>query len=87
MHRDTLIDTIAHAIRAADSSYFFEDYTKQAMAVIRALQKAGLGVVPLRADEGMIEAGSQAVLSGRVKPSDHVRTVYEAMVRHAVQQR
>lgn len=81
MKRDDLIDLIAHAIRAADKRYFFEDYTAQAGAVVQALRKAGLVVAPLKADEAMVEAGSQAILSGRVKPSEHVRTVYEVMVQ------
>lgn len=83
MKRDEILDTIAHAIKAADSSYFFEDYSKQATAVLNALRKAGCAVVPIKPDEGMIEAGSNAILSGRVRPNDHVRTVYEVMVQSA----
>jgi molecular chaperone HscB len=35
---------IENAISKADSSYFFEDYTKQAKAVLRALESHGFAV-------------------------------------------
>lgn len=73
-------DEIAEAIQKADKSYFFEDYNKQAKAVIRALHKAGYAVVPKTPSETMVEAGKNAVTSGRVRPADFVKTIYELMV-------
>ena len=58
MQKVKLADTIAQAIRKADKRYFFEDYTAQADAVLAALKKAGLTVVPL-------EPFRQALTSGR----------------------
>ena len=70
---------IADAIQKADKSYLFEDYTKQASAVVQLLKEEGYVIVPRRATEAMIDAGERAVLNGKVNPRDHVRWVYEAM--------
>lgn len=71
---------IAKAIKKADNSYFFENYTKQAKAVLKALEKEGYKVVPKLASEKQIEAGTAAISSGRVRPSDLVHTIYAIMV-------
>lgn len=73
-------DTIAKAIKKADNSYFFENYSKQAKAVLRMLDKEGYKVVPKRASEKQIEAGKAAISSGRVRPADFVHTIYAIMV-------
>ena len=70
---------IARAIKKADSSYFFENYTKQAKAALRALEKEGYIVAPLASTKEMEEAGAEAILSGKVKPQTLVRQIYEAM--------
>ena len=72
---------IAKAIKKADSSYFFENYDKQAKAVVQALAKEGLRVVPLSPTEDMEAAGTDAIRKGRIRPSDLVRTIYEVMVK------
>jgi hypothetical protein len=71
---------IADAIQAADKSYFFEDYNKQAFQVLQALTQAGYALVPKTPSDAMIEAGVQAVRSGKIRPQDHVRYVYIDMV-------
>lgn len=76
----TIEAEIAKAIKKADSSYFFEDYDKQAKAVVAALQKAGYAIVLKTPSETMIAAGSDAITKGRVRPSDLARIIYEAMV-------
>lgn len=75
-----LADTIAHAIKEADKSYFFEDYMRQAQAVIAALDREGMMIVPRTATEVMMQAGKDAILSGRVKPENLAQTIYTAMV-------
>ncbi len=74
---------IAKAIKKADKSYFFENYTKQAKSVLRALKKEGYAIVPLSPTEEMEEAGIDAIMSGKIKPKMHVRQIYEAMAEHA----
>lgn len=76
----SLEDEIANAIRKADNSYFMENYNKQAAAVLKHLSKLGYKIVPNKASDEMIESGKNAVTSGRVKPSDFVRMIYETMV-------
>jgi hypothetical protein len=71
---------IAKAIKKADNSYFFENYTKQAKAVLKALDKEGYKVVPKLASEKQIEAGTATISRGRVRPTDLVHTIYAVMV-------
>lgn len=76
-----LREDIAKVIRRADSSYFFEDYTKQAQAVLRFLDKKGLMLVPKNATSDMLESGIDAIPSGRVRPEEVVESVYGAMIK------
>jgi len=78
LHQD-----IARAIQKADNSYFFEDYSKQARAVLRALEKEGYVIVPKSPTEDMIQAGSDAILPGKVRPDALVRHVFESMTKAA----
>lgn len=73
-------DLIAKAIKQADKSYFFEDYNKQAKAVLSVLHKEGYKIVVRNPTEEMQQAGTDIIRKGRVKPSDFVRMIYEAMV-------
>ena len=73
-------DTIAQAIQKADNSYFFENYSKQAKAVLKALEKEGYRIVPKLASEKQIEAGTNTISKGRVRPTDLVHTIYAVMV-------
>lgn len=75
-----ITECIAKAIKKADNTYFFENYSKQAKAVIKALEKEGFVILPKAPSKAMIDAGSEAILSGRVKPGNHVVSVYMAML-------
>lgn len=72
---------IAEAIKQADTSYFFEDYSRQAQAVLKTLKSQGYTLVPCEPTEEMITAGVNAIGSGKIRPSDHVRYVYGDMIR------
>lgn len=72
-------DKIAKAIREADSSYFFEDYSKQADAVLAFLRKEKLLVVPIQPTEEMVESGKDAIQKGSYRPNDLVTDIYKSM--------
>lgn len=78
-----LRESIAKAIKKADSSYFFENYSKQAAAVLRALEKEGFALLPLEPDEQMIKNGLDTITSGSIKPEKLVTRIYTAMVKAA----
>jgi TRAP-type C4-dicarboxylate transport system substrate-binding protein len=78
-----LSDTIAQAIHKADTRYFFEDYTKQADAVLKALKQAGMVVVPLEPTAEAIQAGKDALKYGAQRPGDMLKTLYQAMINAA----
>jgi hypothetical protein len=80
MKQAKLSDTIAQAIRKADRRYFFEDYTAQADAVLKALRLAGMVVVPLEPTADIIEAGKTSLKYGTQRPGDMLRTLYQAMI-------
>jgi len=67
--------TIAEAIKKADSSYFFEDYSKQAMAVMRAIEASGFVVVPKDLPDDLAKQVADNMRTGRIKPEDHVKSV------------
>ena len=75
-----LTHTIAVAIRAADRRYFFEDYTAQATAVLSALKRAGLTIVPAQPTAEMMDAGKQGMRYGRQRPAELLKLIYQAMV-------
>jgi hypothetical protein len=70
-------DIIATAIQQADKSYFFEDYTKQSTAVLKALNKAGYDIIPTKLPEDLAQNVAKNMRTGRVKPEDHVRNLIE----------
>jgi hypothetical protein len=74
---------IAKTIKKADSSYFFEDYDKQATAVVAALKREGYVVVPKEASEEMCEFAADNMKTGRMKPIEHVGHVYKTMIEFA----
>ena len=80
MKRTKLSSTIAHAIKNADKRYFFEDYTAQADAVLKALREAGMTVVPVEPTQDIIEAGKNALKYGAQRPGDMLKTLYQAMI-------
>lgn len=75
--------TIENAISKADSSYFFEDYSKQARAVIAALQAAGFTIVAHDLPDDIWKKIAAEMRTGRVKPEEHVKDVFQVALRHA----
>ena len=73
--------TIENAISKADSSYFFEDYTKQAKAVVAALDRAGFTVIGKDLPDKIWEQVAKEMRTGRVKPEDHVKDVFQVTMR------
>ena len=81
MHKAQVINTIAGAIQKADSSYFNENYTKQAHAVLAALEKAGLVLIAKEYPDETWKKAADAMKTGRLKPEEHVKNVYETVLR------
>lgn len=79
-----LREAIAKAIKNADSSYFFENYTKQAAAVLKTLEREGFALLPVKPDEKMIKNGLDTISSGSIKPEKLVTKIYTAMVKAAM---
>ena len=77
----SLQNIIAKAIHKSDRTYFFENYDRQADAVLKALHKQGYAIVPLEPSETMVEQGVAAIPFGNIKPDLHVRQVYQAMAK------
>lgn len=71
---------MAKAIRDADTSYFSEDYEKQAAAVLKAIEKEGLVLMPKEAPEDIYAKVADLIPSGRVRPQDLVRQIYTLTV-------
>ncbi len=75
-----LKSTIAKAIRDADNSYFSEDYEKQAAAVLRAIEKSGVVLMPKDAPSDIYSKVSDHIPTGRIRPEDLVKSIYTATV-------
>ena len=73
-------DIIAIAIKKADTSMFNENYSKQAAAVIQAVQKAVYEIVPTKAPEGLVPYVHDNRPFGRLRPSELVTQLYTLMV-------
>tara|TARA_B100001123_G_scaffold363726_1_gene421633 strand:+ start:1087 stop:1338 length:252 start_codon:yes stop_codon:yes gene_type:complete len=67
---------IAKAIQKADKSYFFEDYSKQAAAVMRTLKAEGWAITRKEADMDVFKQVADEMATGRMKPEEHVQDVY-----------
>ncbi len=72
---------MAVAIRKADSSYFNEDYTKQANAALAALEKAGYVAVQKDFPRDIWQKAADAMKTGQMKPDEHVKNVYETILK------
>ena len=75
-----LTKTIAQAIKNEDKTYFFEDYTKQAKAVLKVLHKSGYVLVPKEPSAEMIKAGVLAINLGIVDAKVLAKEVYQQMI-------
>jgi hypothetical protein len=81
MSKAKLQTVIENAIAKADSSYFFENYTTQAQAVIAAVEKAGFAFVPTEIAADTWQKAADQMKTGRLKPEEHVKDVYETVLR------
>jgi hypothetical protein len=81
MSKPSAQSVIEAAIAAADTSYFFENYTKQAQAVLRALEKAGYALMPSDFDPETWKKVADQMRMGRLKPEEHVKDVYVTLQR------
>ena len=86
MNKAQITSTIAAAIQKADNSYFNENYTKQATAVLAALEKAGLVLMPGGYPDETWKRAADAMKTGRLKPEEHVKNVYETVLRVVAQE-
>ena len=73
-------DIIAMAIKKADTSMFNENYSKQAAAVLQAVQKSGYEIVPIKPPEGFLPFVHDNMPFGRLRPSELVTQLYTLMV-------
>ena len=83
MSKAKIQTVIENAISKADSSYFFENYTKQAQAVIAALNSAGFAIIAKDLPDDIWKKISDEMRTGRVKPEEHVKDVFQVALRHA----
>ncbi len=81
--KSKLLVTIENAISKADSSYFFEDYTKQARAVLAAMDAAGFAITPKDLPDSVWEQVAKDMRTGRVKPEEHVKDVFQVTLKIA----
>lgn len=74
---------IATSIKDADKSWFNEDYTKQALAVLNGLRAQGWELCPKDPPEGLITFAVENLPFGRMKPEDLIRELYKLMINNA----
>lgn len=72
---------IASAIKKADSSYFFENYSKQSKAVLKKLDAEGYQIIPKELDKKLYTQIADEMRTGRMPPDEHIRDVYQTMFR------
>ena len=81
MSKVKLKSTVEKAISKADSSYFFEDYSKQAQAVLAALEQAGYRIIPTDIPEDTYAKAVELMKTGRIKPNDHIKDVFDIVIK------
>ena len=81
MSQKKLQTVIEDAISKADSSYFFENYTKQAQAVIRAVEQAGYTIMVKDIPDDTWMKVADTMKTGRLKPEEHVKDVFHTLLR------
>jgi hypothetical protein len=75
-----IVKLIAESIKKADSSYFFENYTKQAKSVLTELKRNGFVIVHKEPTKNMIKAGVMAINLGSVDARILAKNVYNDMI-------
>ena len=83
MSKAKIQSIIEKAISKADSSYFFENYSTQASAVISALNAAGFDIINKNLPDDLWKKIADEMRTGRVKPEDHVKDVFHTALRLA----
>lgn len=78
---------IAKTIKKADSSYLFEDYTKQASAVLGMLEQQGYMILPREPKKDLFKEVADKMATGRMKPEEHIKDVYETILRIMAEQK
>jgi hypothetical protein len=78
--KNTKAKIISDAIKKADSTYFFEDYGKQAVAVMKALEKSGYKIVKSEPTKEMIKQGVWAINMGQIDARELAKDVYLKMI-------
>lgn len=76
-------EVIAEAIKDADKSYFFENYTKQAANVVAELRKHGYVIVPYYPTVQMVKAAMDELQYGQNRFTNVVMPMYLAMMKAA----
>ena len=74
---------IAKSIKSADTSWFSEDYSKQAQAVLAELRRTGWHLCPKEAPDALVEFAIDNIPFGRMKPEDMVKEMYKLLVHNA----
>ena len=77
------VEVIAEAIKKADRSYFFENYSKQATAVLAALRQNGYVIVPYYPTVEMVKAAMDELQYGQNRFTNVVMPMYLAMMKSA----
>ncbi|WP_374304584.1 hypothetical protein [Ferrovibrio sp.] len=77
------VEVISEAIKKSDTSYFFENYTKQANAVVAELRKHGYVIVPYYPTVEMVKAAMDELQYGQNKFTNVVMPMYLAMMKSA----
>ena len=72
---------IAKAIRKADKFYFFENYDKQATAVLKTLEKKGYCLMPIEPDEDLLMQVADTISTGKMRPDKHILNVWQTMAK------
>lgn len=78
-----LTTLVAKAIKEADNSWFNEDYTKQALAVLGVLRAEGWDLCPKEPPAELIAFAVENLPFGRMKPEDLIAEMYRLMVSNA----
>ncbi|MDX2049718.1 MAG: hypothetical protein SFT93_00865 [Rickettsiaceae bacterium] len=76
----SILSIISTAIKQEDTTYFFENYTSQARAVMRALEKNGYRIVKKEPTLEMIKAGVKAINLGNVDARQLAKDIFSDMI-------
>lgn len=77
---ERLYTIIANAIKKADTRYFFEDYTRQSIAVLKTLDRAGFVIVPKTPTPMMMMKGAETMQFGYTTTRELIDALYTAMI-------